>query len=114
MLFFFFSSIHDGYYLASSVRGRRVQGFFPGHGVPVLLAVGLRVLLGVHNGRKRRGNHHTLHTRSMSLDGLENARGALNRGVQEVLDGVLHVVVEGGCRVQDVVERGVSLNSLSN
>lgn len=101
-------------YLAASVGGRRVQGFFPGHWVPVLFAVGLRVLLSVHNGRKRGGDHNTLHRGSMGLDGLENPGGSLNRGVQEVLDGVLDIVVEGGRRVQDVVERGVTLNGLFN
>lgn len=50
----------------------------------------------------------------MGLDGLENPGGSLNRGVQEVLDGVLDIVVEGGRRVQDVVERGVTLNGLFN
>lgn len=70
------------------------------------------MLLGVDNRRERGGDHHTLNGRGMGLDGLEDTRGAFNRRVEEVLDGVLHVVVEGRCRMQDVVERGVTLHGL--
>lgn len=48
----------------------------------------------------------------MSFDGLQNTRGSLDSRVQEVLNGVLDIEVEGRCGMQDIVERRVGFNSL--
>lgn len=93
--------------LAASVDYRGIQGFFPGDWVPVLLTVGWRVLLGIDNRSKRGCDDDSLHRRCMGFDSLEDARGSLDGGIQEVLNGVLDIEVEGRSSVQDIFERRV-------
>lgn len=91
-----------------------VHGFLPGDRVPAVFIVGRRVLLGVDNGGERRGNDHSLDCRRVGLDGLQDARSALDSGIQEVLDGVLDIEVEGRCSVQNVVEWRVGFDGLKS
>lgn len=81
-----------------------VHRFLPGDRVPAVFIVSRRVLLGVDDGGERRGNDHSLHCRRVGLDGLQDTRSALDGGIQEVLDGVLDIEVEGRRSVQNVVE----------
>lgn len=48
----------------------------------------------------------------MGFDGLQNTRSSLDSRVQEVLNRVLDIEVEGRCSMQDIVERRVGFNSL--
>jgi hypothetical protein len=55
------------------------------------------------NGSKRRRDHHSLHGGNISLDSFQNSFGAVDSGVEDFLDGVGEVVVEGGGCVNDIV-----------
>lgn len=89
-----------------------IHSFFPGYGIPVLVAVHLGMLFGVDNRSKGGGDDDSLHRRCMGLDCLQNARGPLDGGVEEILDGILDIEVEWRSSVQDIVEGRVRFDSL--
>lgn len=100
-------------YLASSVDIGVVETFFPRDWVPVCLAVHLGVLLAIDNSSKGRGDDNSLNRWGIGLNGLEDTSCSLDRGVQEVLDGVINVKVERGCRVKHIIERRVCFDGLN-
>lgn len=71
--------------------------------IPHRLIVELRVVGRMGNGSKRRRNHHSLDGRNIGLDRIEDSLCAVNSWVQDLLDGVGEVIVEGGGRVNDIV-----------
>lgn len=99
-------------YLTGPVDVGVVRGLLPCHWVPVLLTVNFGVLFGVHNCRKGRCNDHPLHRRCVGFDGIQNTRGSLDGGIQEILHGVLNVEVERRCRVKHIVKQWAGLDGL--
>ncbi|EPE07686.1 origin recognition complex subunit 6 [Ophiostoma piceae UAMH 11346] len=99
-----------GQRLAGAVAGARVLlGVLDRHRVPRLLSVqGARLLpvVIIEDGGKRRRDDDAADLRGILLDALEDARGANDGRVDEVLDGVGHAVVEGRGSVQDNLDAG--------
>jgi hypothetical protein len=81
-----------------------VRGFFPGHRIPILIAVDLGMAIWIDNRSKGRGDDNSFHRRRIGLDCLQDAGGSLDRGIEEILDRVLDVVMERRRRVKDIVE----------
>lgn len=71
--------------------------------IPHRLIVELRVVGRMGNSSKRRRNHHSLHGRNISLDCIEDSLCAVDSRVQDLLDGVGEVIVEGGGSVNDII-----------
>lgn len=71
------------------------QDFVPRKGRPLALVVDLLVPQRVDDSRRGRGDDDALHRRRVCRDRLEDARGALDGGVEEVLDRVPYVEVVG-------------------
>lgn len=71
--------------------------------VPHGLIIELGVVGRIGNGGERRRNHHSFHRRNISLDRVENSLGTVDGRVEDFLDGVGEVIVEGGGRVNDIV-----------
>lgn len=81
-----------------------VHGFFPGHRIPILIAIDLGMAIWIDNRGKGRGDDNSFHRRRIGLDCLQDAGGSLDRGIEEILDRVLDVVMERRRRVKDIVE----------
>ena len=100
-------------HLAAAVRlGPLRNGLIPRNGVPRRLIVDLGVRVRVDNRRKGRRDDDALHLGRVRLDGLEDAGGALDRWVEDILDRVLELVVEGRGGVEDIVEGGLRYHGL--
>lgn len=97
-----------GELLGGPVRGSRILvDVVDGHGVPRLLGeggVGVTGLGHVEDRGERRGHHDSLDAWGGLCDGPEDARGADDGRVDQVLLGVGNVEVEGGGRVEDGLE----------
>ena len=71
--------------------------------IPHRLVVELRMVGRMGNSSKRRRNHHSLDGWNISLDRIENSLCAVDSRVQDLLDGVGEVIVEGRGRMNDIV-----------
>lgn len=81
-----------------------IQCLFRGDRIPHLFIVEFLMLLGIDNRGKRRRHNHPLHRRRILFDGSKDSGGTLDRGIEEVLHGILNIEVERGSRVKDIVE----------
>ena len=68
--------------------------------------------LDIDNGGEGRRDDNSFHRGRVSLDGLQNTRGTLDSGIQKVLDGILNVVVERRCGMENIVKGRVRFDSL--
>lgn len=67
----------------------------------------------IGNGRKRRRNHHSLHGWNIILNSVENALSAVDGWVEDLLDRVGEVIVEGRGRVNDIIVGWARFEDLS-
>lgn len=68
--------------------------------------------VGLDDRREGRRDDNALHLGGVRLDGLKDAGGTLDGGVEDPLDRVVEVVVEGRGGVEDIFERGLRLDGL--
>lgn len=102
-------------YLTTSICGKLVVFgcLLVCNWIPHGLVIELGVVGRIGNGRKRRRNHHSLHGRNIILDSVENSLGAIDGRVEDLLDRISEIIVEGGGRVNDVVVGWTGFEDLS-
>ena len=81
---------------------------------PAGLVVDLGVVGRVQDSGRGRRDDDALHSGGEGVDGLEDARGALDSGIKAILDGVVKVQLVGGGGVDDVVEGRVGFDGLED
>lgn len=99
-------------YLTCSIYLGMVESLLPSHRIPDSLVINFLVLVCVDDRSKGRSYDHPLHRWRVLLNGAENARCSFDRGVEEVLHGVLNVEMKRRCGMKDIIERRVRFHSL--
>lgn len=103
----------DGSHLATAICLRMILlRLFPSKGIPDCLIVHPCVVKRVNDRSKRRGHNDTLHGRGICLDRLEDPGCTLDRRAQEILHGVLDIVVEWRSSVKDIFQARVGFDRL--